>query len=128
MSRIPDFEKAINPDSLSKIVNDNPEKRIILTGGVFDLLKPFHIDLIEFADNRGDILVVAVEVEGRYTPLEERIEILNEIEKINYLLTYKNRSVRSFPQDLFKEIIVNEEFNPIDIISGFSGKIIRFPV
>jgi len=128
MSSLPEFRKLIDLASLQAIFPDLSDKKNILTGGVFDLLKPFHIDLFEFAKSCGDILVVAVEEEGRYTPLEERLEILNEIEDIDYLMVFKGISLQKIPQNLFSEIIINEEFALSRIRSDFSGKIKKFSV
>ena len=123
-----EFRKLIDLVSLQTILHDLSDKKKVLTGGVFDLLKPFHIDLIEFAKNGEDILVVAVEEKGRYTPLEERLEILNEIEDIDYLLVNKGNLLQEISQNCFSEIIINEEFDPSRIRSDFSGKIKKFPV
>ncbi len=128
MSSYPELRKLIDPVSLKTDFPDLSKKKIILTGGIFDLLKPFHIDLIGFAKKRGDLLFAAVEKKGVYTPLEERLEILNEIEDIDYLMILNDKILQNFSQNFFSEIIINEEFNPLWINSDYSGKIIKFPV
>ena len=125
MSQIQRFKKLIDPTSLKE--KDLTGKKIVLTGGVFDLLKPFHIDLIEFSRKRGDILVVAVREKGIYTPFIERIEILNEIENIDYLLNYNDQSIEEILQNSFNEVIINKEFDPSGVITVNNGKILNFP-
>ncbi len=122
-----EFKKLIDPTSLEKIIKGFTGEKVVFTGGVFDLLKPFHIDLIEFSKKRGDVLVVAVQEKGIYTPFNERVEILNEIENIDYLLNYNDQSIREIPQNLFDEVIINKEFDPAGINTVNGGKILNFP-
>jgi len=115
-------------DSLSSLLEKKQGGRVVLTGGIFDFMKPYHIDLFDFVSSKGDIVIVAVERTGKYTPLEERFEILEAVEKIDYLVSY------SFTDDLNKigqildVVVINDEFSfPSDLIS-FSGEVLKFPI
>lgn len=84
---------------LNKFIRKNPEKKIVFTNGVFDLLHRGHIDLLQFARKQGDILVVGINDDESVKrlkgsnrpiyPLQERMEILSEIEYVDYIIPFK---------------------------------------
>jgi D-beta-D-heptose 7-phosphate kinase/D-beta-D-heptose 1-phosphate adenosyltransferase len=90
--------------------------KIVFTNGVFDLIHNGHIELLEFAKNLGDILIVGINddesvrrLKGEARPifpLAERLEILDVIEYVDYLIP--------FAQDTPKELI--EELSRIDVL------------
>ncbi|MCK5221464.1 MAG: hypothetical protein KAR14_07785 [Candidatus Aminicenantes bacterium] len=126
MSYTPGSAKISDIQTVTELVGKIPGKKVVLTGGVFDFLKPYHIDLFNFAKDRSDILVVAVEFAGEYTPVEERLEILEAVENIDYLFTYSDESDLNKIGELVSEVIFNDEFElPRDKIS-FIEKVIRF--
>lgn len=43
--------------TLQKVRND---KRVVLTGGTFDIIHPGHVDYLEWCKRQGDLLVVCV--------------------------------------------------------------------
>ncbi|MDE2025837.1 MAG: adenylyltransferase/cytidyltransferase family protein [Patescibacteria group bacterium] len=71
-------------------------KRIVLTGGCFDLLHVGHIKLLEKAKEAGDVLLVLLESDkkiaeskGNHRPIhtqEERAYILSSIRFIDYVI------------------------------------------
>ncbi|MCK5004528.1 MAG: hypothetical protein KAS21_05545 [Candidatus Aminicenantes bacterium] len=109
-----------------ELVGKMPGKKVVLTGGVFDFLKPYHIDLFDFAGDRSDIVVVAVESAGKYTPVKERLEILEAVDKIDYLFSYSDETDLNGIGELAGEVIFNDEFELSRDKISFSEKVIRF--
>jgi rfaE bifunctional protein nucleotidyltransferase chain/domain len=78
-------------------------KRIVLTNGCFDLLHVGHIRCLKEAKAQGDVLIVAVNSDesmrnlkrrGRpIMPEEERIEILEALEYIDYIILFSEERV-----------------------------------
>lgn len=126
MTETSEIKKNTAPRILAGVIKELTKKKVVLTGGVFDFLKPYHIDLFEFAKRRGDILVVAVESAGKYTPPEERLEILDAIGIIDFLFEYSDLDDLNLIGGLVSEVVINDEFKlPGDKIS-FNDKVIKF--
>jgi D-beta-D-heptose 7-phosphate kinase/D-beta-D-heptose 1-phosphate adenosyltransferase len=100
-------------------------KRVIFVSGVFDLLHPGHIRLLEQARELGDILVVAVQSdrsvrrahgchEGRLrsslgrpiTPAAERAEILAALAGVDYAVEFDGPTPRSLLSRLSPDVVV----------------------
>ncbi len=126
MSYNHDPQKTLDIQTLMDQVGKISEKKVVLTGGVFDFLQPYHIELFEFAKGRNDILIVAVKSDGKYTPLEERLEILDAIENIDYLFSYSDEADLNGIGELVMEVIFNDEFELSPDKISFSQKVIRF--
>lgn len=73
-------------------------EKSVFTNGVFDLLHPGHIQLLQFARAQGDILVVGVNDDASVRrlkgekrpifPLAERMEILAALECVDYIVPF----------------------------------------
>lgn len=126
MSYTPALTKIYDLQMVMEVVAKIPQKKVVLTGGVFDFLKPYHIDLFDFAKGRSDILVVAVESSGKYTPVEERLEILDAVESIDYLFTYSDETDLNAIGELVSEVIFNDEFEFSKDKISFIKKVIKF--
>lgn len=80
-------------------------KTVVFTNGCFDILHVGHIRCLREAKSLGDALVVAVNsdesiaankgLENLFYPQDERIEILEAIEYIDYLLLFSDKTVDS---------------------------------
>jgi D-beta-D-heptose 7-phosphate kinase/D-beta-D-heptose 1-phosphate adenosyltransferase len=85
----------------------NEGKTVVFTNGCFDILHSGHIYLFKEAKKYGDILIVGVNSDDSVKkikggsrpvfPLEERLEVLQNIEYIDYLT--------SFPEEIPRKII-----------------------
>ncbi len=72
-------------------------KRIVLVGGIFDLIHRGHVEFLEAAKKEGDILIVALEsdkktreVKGRNRPInkqEDRAFVISRFNMVDYILT-----------------------------------------
>jgi rfaE bifunctional protein nucleotidyltransferase chain/domain len=72
--------------------------KVVFTNGVFDLLHPGHIQLLQFARGQGDILVVGVNDDASVRrlkgekrplfPLAERMEVLAALACVDYVIPF----------------------------------------
>ena len=120
------MKKIFEISELQGKLKNTTKKRIILTGGTFDFLNPGHIDLFDFAKTRGDILIVAVNSDGNYTPVEERLEILEAIEKIDLIVKYLKKDELKDIIEFVDEIVINDEFEYSPDKVFYSGNSIAF--
>ncbi len=80
---------------LTRLVHD----KIVFTNGVFDLLHPGHVQLLQFARGQGDLLVVGINDDGSVSrlkgekrpifPLAERMEVLAALECVDHIVPFK---------------------------------------
>ena len=83
---------------LNKELKKKLNKKIVFTNGVFDIIHPGHIELFEFAKQSGDIVIVGINTDDSIKrlkgntrpvfPLSERMEILAEIQYIDYIIPF----------------------------------------
>lgn len=110
--------KIQNLDDLIKIRSRLRQqgKRAVLTNGCFDLLHRGHIHLFKEAKKQGDILIVAVNDDSSVQrlkgpsrpifPLEERLEILESIENIDYLVPFSEDTPQKMIASLLPDTLV----------------------
>ena len=74
----------------SKLHFPPKSKKIVFISGVFNVLHPGHLRLIDFASNLGDFLVVGVLgdklVSQNNNSEDERVSIILELKKVNVAL------------------------------------------
>jgi rfaE bifunctional protein nucleotidyltransferase chain/domain len=80
------------------------QDKVVFTNGVFDLLHPGHIQLLQFASSQGDILVVGINddasvrrLKGKKRPifpLAERMEVLAALECVDYIVPFREDTPR----------------------------------
>lgn len=85
-------------DALRSELARRPGEKVVFTNGVFDLLHPGHIQLLQFARAQGDILVVGINDDASVRrlkgekrpifPLAERMEILAALECVDYVVPF----------------------------------------
>jgi rfaE bifunctional protein nucleotidyltransferase chain/domain len=84
--------------ALKRVLSRRRDERMVFTNGVFDLLHPGHIELLQFARGQGDFLVVGVNDDASVRrlkgekrpifPLAERMEILAALECVDYVVPF----------------------------------------
>ncbi len=75
-----------------------PGAKVVFTNGVFDLLHPGHVQLLQFARAQGDLLVVGINDDASVRrlkgdkrpifPLAERMEVLAAIECVDHVVPF----------------------------------------
>lgn len=101
MNRIITTEKAIKISKKLKRAG----KRIVLSGGVFDILHVGHIKFLEAAKKRGDVLFILLESDanvkkykGKNRPInsqENRALVLAALKPIDYVICLKDMKTNS---------------------------------
>ena len=93
--------RILNENQIGKITKElkNKDKKIVLTGGCFDLIHIGHVRLHQNSKQKGDILVVLLEsdesvkkLKGDKRPINnqaERAEILASLRPVDYVVKMK---------------------------------------
>jgi D-beta-D-heptose 7-phosphate kinase/D-beta-D-heptose 1-phosphate adenosyltransferase len=94
-------------------------KIVVFTNGCFDLIHSGHVFLFKEAKKIGDILIVAVNddrsiriIKGPSRPifpLAERLEILEAIEHIDYLIAFSEETPQKIISVLLPDVLVKGE-------------------
>jgi len=118
-------------------------KKIVFTNGCFDLLHLGHIKLFKYAKQLGDILIVGVNSDSSIKkikgskrpvfPLNERLEILEAVEFIDYLTIFEEETPQKLIAFLLPDILVKGgDWKPEQVVGKreveqAGGKVIIFP-
>lgn len=93
-------------------------KRVVFASGVFDLLHPGHIRLLDQARSLGDILVVGVQSDAiavaagpnesrmLVTPALERMEILGALAAVDRVVEFDEPDARQLLANLSPDVVV----------------------
>jgi len=91
-------------------------KKVVFTNGCFDLLHSGHTHLLRKAKMLGDVLIVAVNddqsietIKGASRPifpLAERLEILEAIEYIDYIISFSEETPQKVISALLPDVLV----------------------
>ena len=94
-------------------------KTIVFTNGCFDIIHSGHVFLFKEAKKLGDVLIVAVNddesiemIKGPSRPifpLAERLEILEAIEHIDYLIPFPEETPQKVISTLIPDVLVKGE-------------------
>jgi len=118
-------------------------EKIVFTNGVFDLLHPGHIQLLQFARAQGDLLVVGVNddtsvrrLKGEKRPifpLTERMEILAALECVDYVVPFSEDTPLQLIQTLgnIDVLVKGGDYSSADVVGreeveGRGGKLHLF--
>ncbi len=118
-------------------------KKVVFTNGCFDLLHKGHIHLFREAKKWGDVLIVAVnddasikKFKGSWRPifpLEERLEILEAIEEIDYLVSFSEDIPQKIISLLIPDVLVKggdwklDEVVGREEVEGAGGRVVLVP-
>lgn len=91
-------------------------RKVVFTNGCFDLLHSGHVHIFREAKKLGDVLIVAVnedesvrKIKGGFRPifpLEERLEVLEAIEDIDYLISFSEETPQRVITALLPDVLV----------------------
>jgi rfaE bifunctional protein nucleotidyltransferase chain/domain len=119
-------------------------KKVVFTNGCFDMIHSGHVHLFREAKKLGDVLIVAVnddrsirKIKGKSRPifpLEERLEILEAIEHIDFLFSFPEETPRKAISVLLPDVLVkgedwkkNEVVGRKEVEEG-GGKVVLVPL
>jgi len=118
-------------------------KKVVFTNGCFDLLHSGHVYLFREARKLGDALIVAVNDDASVQkikgprrpifPLRERLEILEAIQSIDYLIPFSQETPREIISSLLPDVLVKggdwnmDEVVGREEVTAAGGKVILIP-
>jgi rfaE bifunctional protein nucleotidyltransferase chain/domain len=118
-------------------------RKVVLTNGCFDLLHNGHIHLFREAKKLGDVLVVAVNDDSSIRkikgpsrpifPLEERLEILEALGEVDYLVSFPEETPQKVINSLLPDVLVKggdwrrEEVVGRKEVEAEGGKVVIIP-
>lgn len=139
MEKIQDIQSLV-PIRLSL---KNHQKKTVFTNGCFDILHRGHIHLFHEAKKLGDILIVAVnddssirKIKGSTRPifpLEERMEVLDAIADIDFLVSFSEETPRKIITSLLPDVLVKGgDWKPQEVVGKkeveqAGGEVITIP-
>jgi rfaE bifunctional protein, domain II len=118
-------------------------KKVVFTNGCFDLLHSGHVHLFREARKLGDVLIVAVNDDASVQkikgprrpifPLKERLEILEAVQFIDYLIPFSQENPRKVISSLLPDVLVKGGDWNLDEVVGreevttAGGKVVLIP-
>lgn len=107
------FTSGVKTKNTAEIAELTKGKSVVFTNGCFDVLHAGHIDLLQYAKTKGDILVVGLNTDdsirrlkGKNRPvnnLEMRIKVLSAINDVDYIVCFSDDT----PEKIIREIKPN---------------------
>ena len=123
MGKIQDIQSLISIRNSLKEKN----KKVVFTNGCFDLLHRGHIHLLREAKKLGDVLIVGVNDDSSIRkikgpkrpifPLEERMEILEAVAVVDWLVSFSEETPRQIIAVLLPDVLVKGgDWSPENIV------------
>ena len=119
-------------------------RRVVFTNGCFDLIHLGHVTYFRFAKSQGDLLVVGVNTDtsiqrlkGDKRPiiaLEDRLGVLEELESIDYLVTFDDDTPLSLIERIGPDVLVKgadyakEQVVGWDVVEARGGRVALAPL
>ena len=103
-------------------------RRVVFTNGVFDLLHPGHVELLEHARSLGESLVVGVNDDGSVRrlkgekrpifPLAERMEVLAALECVDFVVPFAEDTPLELIRDLgcVDVLVKGGDYAPAEVV------------
>ncbi len=117
---------------------------VVFTNGVFDLLHPGHVDVVDAARREGDVLVVGVNsdasvrrLKGPERPVRseaDRAFVLAALESVDVVVVFDEDTPFSLVQALQPDVIVKGgDYAPAsivgaDIVAARGGRVVVVPI
>jgi D-beta-D-heptose 7-phosphate kinase/D-beta-D-heptose 1-phosphate adenosyltransferase len=132
-----------NPRGINRILASRESEKVVFTNGVFDIIHPGHIQLLRFAKSQGDVLIVGMNSDASVKrlkgpsrpifPLEERMEVLEEVEFVDYIIPFSEDTPLRLIQSISRiDVLVKggdytpEQVVGRDVVEASGGEVIIF--
>jgi rfaE bifunctional protein nucleotidyltransferase chain/domain len=128
-----------------RLRGDLASRRVVFTNGVFDLLHPGHVELLEFARAQGDLLVVGVNSDDSVRrlkgpkrpifPLAERAEILSAFACVDFVAPFAEDTPLELIRSLARVdvLVKGGDYRPDQVVGraeveGAGGRLVIVPL
>ena len=117
-----------NLNTLNRYLMSKPSEKVVFTNGVFDIIHPGHIQLLKFAKNQGDILIVGINDDASVTrlkgptrpvfPLRERMEVLEAVQFVDCIVPFDEDTPLQLIQNLFRIniLVKGGDYSPEQVV------------
>jgi len=119
-------------------------KTVVFTNGCFDLIHSGHIEFLQKAKEKGDILIVGLNsdesvraIKGNGRPIksqEERANILSALQDVDYITIFQEETPENLLRDIQPHIMVKGDDYTLDkvvgreIVEGYGGRVELVPI
>lgn len=117
-------------------------RRVVFTNGVFDILHPGHIDLLEKARALGDILILGVNTDasarrlGKKGPrrpihrLQDRMRVLAALTAVDAVTSFREDTPEKLLSRILPDILVKGADYRADQVAGrqYAGRVALIPL
>lgn len=126
-----------------EFIKQKQEKKVVFTNGCFDIIHAGHIDLLQKAKEKGDILIVGLNsddsikrIKGSCRPinnLEMRIKMLSSIQYVDYIIVFDDDTPIKIIEEIKPNVLVkggDYKFRDIvgaDYVSANGGQVLTIP-
>ncbi len=120
------------------------EKKIVFTNGCFDILHPGHLQYLEAARNKGDILIVGLNSDASVkrlkgenrpiNPIAYRTQMLAGLASTNYVIVFEEDTPLQLIESLRPQVLVKgadyslEEVVGAEFVQSLGGEVILIPL
>jgi D-beta-D-heptose 7-phosphate kinase / D-beta-D-heptose 1-phosphate adenosyltransferase len=138
--------KIVSVDELQALLE--PKRRagqqIVFTNGCFDLLHAGHLQLLSFAREQGDVLVVGINsdrgvrlIKGQHRPIypaAERAHILAAIEMVDHVVVFDDSRAERIIRDVRPDVLVKgadwrgQQVDGQDFVESNGGHVLLAPL
>ncbi len=133
-------------DELKKIVSlaKGTGKTVVFTNGCFDLIHGGHIEFLQKAREKGDLLVVGLnsdksvkDIKGESRPIKserERANIISALKYVDYITIFDESTPEELIREVRPDILVKGDDYAIDevvgreIVEGYGAKVELIPI
>lgn len=133
-----------NVADLNQRLKELAEKKIVFTNGVFDIIHPGHIDLLEYARENGDCVIVGINDDNSVKrlgkgeerpifPLTERMEVLEAVEFVDFIIPFSQDTPLELIKSLYRVdvLIKGSDYKPEqvvgrEVVEKSGGKVLLF--
>jgi D-beta-D-heptose 7-phosphate kinase/D-beta-D-heptose 1-phosphate adenosyltransferase len=129
--------------ALNLELEKRPADKVVFTNGVFDLLHPGHVQLLQFARSQGDLLAVGINDDASVRrlkgdrrpifPLAERMEVLAAFECVDYIVPFSEDTPLRLIRDVERIVVLVKggDYAPGEVVGraeveGRGGKLSLF--
>lgn len=135
--------KIISVARLKKILAKKNKEKIVFTNGCFDIIHYGHVQYLQKAKTKGDILIVGLNsdqsvkrLKGEKRPLncqKDRAGTLAEFKSVDYIVIFNEDTPLNLIKAIEPDILVkgadwsNKTIIGSDIVKSYGGKVLTIP-